>query len=101
MRLLLVLTSLALATSSIFRKHDKASELHYELQPVLRVHLNLNKNKDPHKTEERGVDTSLTIESVGGWACWCCWCSCSTRAENLFELVNFPLPLPPCLRLLL
>ena len=37
MRLLLVLTSLALGSASIFRKHDKASELHYEQQPKYHV----------------------------------------------------------------
>ena len=37
MRLLLLLTSLALGTASIFKKHDKGSELHYELQPKYHV----------------------------------------------------------------
>jgi len=38
MRLLLLLsTSLALSTASIFKKHDKGSELHYEQQPKYHV----------------------------------------------------------------
>ena len=39
MRLLLVLTSLALSTAALFKKHDKvdASELHYERQPKYHV----------------------------------------------------------------
>ena len=37
MRLLLLVTSLALGTASIFRKHDKSSELHYEQQPKYHV----------------------------------------------------------------
>ena len=37
MRLLVLLASLALSTASIFRKHDKGSELHYEQQPKYHV----------------------------------------------------------------